>query len=114
MPPEAISVPRRENATAFTRLTEFGHGDLWPSIVRTNLPLFTSQNLMVLSQLPETACKPSGEKAIDCTLFECPESVRMSCPVGTSHNLSAGRSPRIHGLLSEPLNTVDPFGENAT
>src|SRR6478752_6605560 len=45
-------------------------------------------SLSVLSELPDSAARPSGANATEVTISECPVKVRISRPVATSHSFS--------------------------
>src|SRR6185503_7089206 len=79
--------------------------------VRSSLPVSTSQSFIVLSQLPLANIRPSGLKAIEITLFECPVSFRSLFPVITSQS-------SIALLLTpgpaSPLANIRPSGLKAT
>jgi hypothetical protein len=62
--------------------------------------------LSVLSALPDSMVRPSGENATELIDPECPSKVLISFPVVTSQSLSV--------LSSLPETTVRLFGENAT
>ena len=51
------------------KATEVDHSCECPLKVRMSLPLATSHNLSVLSQLPDSALWPSAEKATEVTAF---------------------------------------------
>jgi hypothetical protein len=73
--------------------------------VRTSLPVATSHSLSVLSMLPDSAVRPSGENATERTELSCPVKVRCA-PVATCDSFN---------VVSElPESTVRPSGENAT
>src|SRR5262249_41141489 len=63
-------------------------------------------SLSVLSSLPESAVRPSGENATELTEFEWPVKVCSSSPVATPHSMSVPSPP--------PDSAARPFGENAT
>src|SRR5436190_2128028 len=65
-----------------------------------------SHSLSVLSRLPDSAMRPSGENLTETTMSECPMKVRSSLPVATSHSLSV--------LSWLPDSAMRPSGENAT
>src|SRR5215471_14820183 len=46
-----------------------------------------SHSLSVLSLLPDSAVRPSGENATEKTQSECPVKLRTSLPVATSHSV---------------------------
>ena len=56
--------------------------------VRSSFPLARSQSFSVLSQLPESAVRPSGAMATLITSSECPVKVRSSFPVARSQSFS--------------------------
>jgi hypothetical protein len=56
--------------------------------LRTQLRLVKSHSLRVSSLLPDSAVRPSEEKATELTGSSCPKKVRISLPVATSHSLS--------------------------
>src|SRR3954451_590263 len=86
-----------------------GYAALKPSyagyVVRapTHSPV-RSQSL--ISPLPDSAVRPSGENATETTVFECPVKVRSSLPVASSQSLS------VWSQL--PDSAVRPSGEKAT
>ncbi len=70
--------------------------------------LATSHSLSVLSSLPESAVRPSGENATETTPYEGPVKVRSALPVPTSHSLSVpsqleALTARYWSLLSPQL-----------
>jgi len=69
---EATKRPSAENATALTSV-------VWPSKLRSILPLATSQSRTVRSKLPERARRPSALKHTELTRRVCPDiSARSS------------------------------------
>src|SRR5262249_11190442 len=70
------------------------------------LPESASQSFRVVSELPDRAVRPSGEKATEETSSECPVKVRSFLPVTTSHSF------RVASEL--PDRAVRPSGEKAT
>lgn len=62
--------------------------------------------MIVLSQLPEIICRPSGVTATELTVLECPKSVRRARPLANSHTLMV--------LSALPEITCWPSGVTAT
>src|SRR5262249_15622718 len=73
---------------------------------KTSCSVAASHNLTVLSALLVASRFPSGEKATEFTVPECPLRVSISWPVAVSHSLTV-RS-------SLPLASRFPSGEKAT
>ena len=69
-------------------------------------PLYTLQNLIVLSLDPDAKYYPSPEKTTLKTSEECPLSVLIRYPLNTLHN------PIVSSL--DPETKYFPFPENAT
>ena len=65
-----------------------------------------SHNFSVLSLLPESPTRPSGEKATELTAPVWPEKLLSSRPDAMSHSLNV--------LSRLPENTAQPLGEKAT
>lgn len=102
--PEIIQAELGENRTTFGMPSQTMESISWP--------VCTSHNLMVLSSLPETIYRPSGENDTLVTCFLCPVKVRMSI---RSRLQDISRLCTFHSLIvSEHTETMYlPSGENA-
>ena len=74
--------------------------------VRSSFPLARSQSFSVLSQLPESAVRPSGANGDADHPSVCPVKVRSSFPLARSQSLSV--------LSALPESAVRPSGAMAT